>query len=380
MTPALRLLTAFAFLSSASQALGGDELDRVIGRLLAAPKIEAAPGFRATVLVPPGELYDPLFMIPRKGEVWLTDDGGEEEGPAGERDTGSRIVAVDPRGKVSVVVGADHTVPMIAAAFAPPGFGKYAGQLLVFSQARTGWEGAFQSHIIQRLDPAESYRATTICTLPKAGTIGNGVPGLGADARFGPPGTPFADRFFAALLLNYFVYQLTANGACTPFADFSAYGAPAGIGFSLDGAHMLVAVSVPNKAGEPASGNRPKGGMILRVSPSGAIDPKPFARGFHSPVGMALAPRGFGAYGGQLFVADSGAGEVPVPATRALDPDGVVYRVTPTGELAVVAAGMPSPVGLAFVDGKLWVTDINGDFIGGKRELPDGYIAVIEAD
>jgi hypothetical protein len=41
------------------------------------------------VLVPPGELYDPIFMILHGANVWLTDDGGVEDG------IGSRIVSVD---------------------------------------------------------------------------------------------------------------------------------------------------------------------------------------------------------------------------------------------------------------------------------------------
>jgi hypothetical protein len=27
----------------------------------------------------------------------------------------------------------------------------------------------------------------------------------------------------------------------------------------------------------------------------------------------------------------------------------------------------------------LWVSDLNGDFLGGKRELPDGFIVEISA-
>ena len=44
-----------------------------------------------------------------------------------------------------------------------------------------------------------------------------------------------------------------------------------------------------------------------------------------------------------------------------------------------VAAGFFNPAGVRFIDGKLWVSDINGDFIAGKRELPDGFIAEIRA-
>lgn len=377
----LRAVSLGAACLLASASFAGEELERVLGRMLAPLRVEAAPGFRARVLVPPGELYDPLFMLPRDdGSAWLTDDGGEEQGEGERETTGSRIVSVDASGKVRVIVGTEKTSPMIAPGIAPAAFGARAGQLIAFSQARAGWDGAFQAHIFQALDPKRDWAPETLCTLPNAGAVGGGVAGVGADARFGPPGSPFADRFFATTLLNYFVYQLDALGHCTPFADFSQLGAPAGIGFSADGGLMFVAVSVPSQLGVPTSGSKPKGGMILRVSPDGVIDPTPFARGFEAPVGMAVAPAGFGSYAGELFVADSGAGEVPVPLTRPVAPDGFVYRVTASGERVRVASGMPSPTGLAFVGGRLWVTDIAGDFIGGRRELPDGSIVVIEAE
>jgi hypothetical protein len=53
--------------------------------------------------------------------------------------------------------------------------------------------------------------------------------------------------------------------------------------------------------------------------------------------------------------------------------------VTPEGKLELVASGLINPWGLRFVGNALWVSDINGDFIYGKRELPDGFIVAIEA-
>jgi len=31
-----------------------------------------------------------------------------------------------------------------------------------------------------------------------------------------------------------------------------------------------------------------------------------------------------------------------------------------------------------FIGNALWVSDINGDFIAGKRELPDGFVVAIQ--
>jgi crotonobetainyl-CoA:carnitine CoA-transferase CaiB-like acyl-CoA transferase len=66
-------------------------------------------------------------------------------------------------------------------------------------------------------------------------------------------------------------------------------------------------------------------------------------------------------------------------AGQALRPDGQVHRVTPEGNLELVASGFINPWCLRFVGKTLWVSDINGDFIYGKRELPDGFIVAIGA-
>jgi hypothetical protein len=66
--------------------------------------------------------------------------------------------------------------------------------------------------------------------------------------------------------------------------------------------------------------------------------------------------------------------EVPVPMTQRLQADGKVYRLTAEGNAELVAAGFINPIGVQFVRDSLWVSDINGDFIAGKRELPDGFV------
>jgi hypothetical protein len=356
------------------QASAETEAQRVEARLLAPPVIRAEPGFTAKVLVPPGDLYDPLFMFMHDGAVWLTDDGGQVDG------TGSRIVSVDSEGKVSVIVPYSSTVPMIAGGFAPPGFGKFAGQIIMFSQPKASIKGTFVNHVIQRLDPANNYAHAIICTLPKAGELGHGIPGVGAQASFGPSNSPFADRFFAATLLNGMIYQMNGGGKCKPFADFSKYGTPAGIGFTGDGKHMLVSTQASSSTVLSDLGKKVGGGLILRVSPDGKIDDQPFAKGLDSPMGTDIAPKDFGSYGGQVFVADLGpATEVPVPMTQRVAADGKVYRITPDGQLQLVANGFLNPAGVKFIDHKLWITDIAGDFIAGQRELPDGFIVEIEA-
>ena len=117
----------------------------------------------------------------------------------------------------------------------------------------------------------------------------------------------------------------------------------------------------------------------MRVTPDGKVDPKPVVTGLTTPLGLDIAPSGFGSYAGQIYVADMGDIQVPVPQTQALKRDGRLYRVTKAGELKLVASGFVNPSGVRFIGNRLWVSDINGDFIAGTRELPDGFLVQIEA-
>jgi hypothetical protein len=345
----------------------GQEAQRIVDALLAPPAIKVEPGFRAMLLTPPGELYDPMFIIPRGKSAWVDDDGKA----IGEH--GSRIVAIGPNGAVSVLADADKLLPAVGFDVAPAGFGRFGGQIFSLAQPSVGIKGGFANHIIQRID-LSTHRASVFCTLPSSGRTGNGVAGFGAAAAFGPPGSGFANRLFSITVLNKTIYQTTADGVCKPFVDLSKTGATS-LAFTADGSAMLV-------SGTPADPMAPSGkplGTIMRVTPEGKLDPKPIASGLETPMGLAVAPSGFGAYGGEIFVADAGTFEMPVPQTQAPAHDGKIYRVTKTGELKLVASGFANPSGLAFTGGHLWVTDVNGDFIGGGRELPDGFIVQIDA-
>jgi hypothetical protein len=67
----------------------------------------------------------------------------------------------------------------------------------------------------------------------------------------------------------------------------------------------------------------------------------------------------------------------PVAQTKQERRDGVVYRFSKDGRRHVFATGLINPFGLRFVGNALVVTDINGDFLVGRREIEDGYIVAI---
>ncbi|MGE0680579.1 MAG: hypothetical protein AB7P69_06680 [Candidatus Binatia bacterium] len=349
-------------------AFAQEEAKQLTARLLAAPKLTAETGFSVKLLVPPGHLYDPLWMLPRGEVVWLNDDGGEED------EKGSRLLTLDATGKLSILAGLGKLLPVTGFDVAPASFGSFEGQIFSLAQAKVAAEGATANHIIQRIDPNTGYEGSVFCTLPSAGTANQGVSGFGVDARFGPEGSAFAGKFFAVTAFNNAIYQVTPDGACTPFVLFEGKhaGSPTGLAFSLDGKSMLVTLVRGDIVGAPTG----KSGGIVEVAADGKIADKPLVEGLSRPMGMDIAPKAFGQYAGQIFVADVENIQVPVPMTQALQADGKVYRVA-DGVLQLVASGFMNPAGVRFLNDKLWVSDINGDFIAGKRELPDGFIAEI---
>lgn len=344
------------------------EVQRLIGRLLSPPKLQTAAGFTARVIVPPGQFYDPLWMLPHGDAVWLNDDGGEQG------DKGSRILSVDRSGRISALADFGTVLPVTGFDLAPESFAPYTGQLFAIVQPEVGLAGSKANHIIQRIDPVHGFATGVFCTLPSHGDINNGIAGFGVNARFGPDHSPFAGRFFAVTLLNGTIYQVTPQGACTAFASFDdeRTGRPFALQFAPDHNTMLVSVIKYDHTGTKP---RPKAGAIVRVKPDGSIEERPVASGFTVPAGIAFAPDTFGCCKGEMFVADAG-GFGPLPMGQPLAAHGRIYRVTVDGQLAEVASGFINPIGLLFVNDALWVTDIAGDFIGG-RELPDGFLAEI---
>src|SRR5262249_9441967 len=144
------------------------------------------------------------------------------------------------------------------------------------------------------------------------------------------------------------------------------WGQPQGLTFSPDRQHLLVATIAAT------------GGAIASVRADGVIEATPVVRSAQLvPAGIAYAPDKFGSYGGQLFIASGEPGARDTPMTYAPPAAGRVYRLTREGELKLVASGLRGPQGVHFVGNRLWVSDVNGDFIAGHRELPDGFVVEI---
>jgi len=253
-----------------------------------------------------------------------------------------------------------------------------AGQIFTVAFARPDAEAGFLvPNVIQRINP-DTRAVTNACTLPKnaAGQDGAG----GFFLRFGPDGSDFAGKLFITAATNQTLYAMTPDGACSPFVsiDIQKWGYPTGLTFTPDGKTMLVGTAQP-ATGDPAGPPKKGAGKIIQISSAGVVAENPFVTGLDQPCGMLFAPKGFGPYGGQLLVVDSGDFHSPVPMTQPVKRDGRLYGVTASGELTVIASGFANPTGVAFLGHRLVVSDINGDFHVGQRELPDGFLVAIDA-
>ncbi len=119
---------------------------------------------------------------------------------------------------------------------------------------------------------------------------------------------------------------------------------------------------------------------VTQITPDGQVLDEPFVEGLQTPTGIAFAPEGFGAYAGDLFVADiAGLMPMPVPKDRPLPRNGRIRRIDQAGKMHDFADGFATPMGLRFIQDRLIVCDINGDYIGGGQELADGFVVEITA-
>jgi hypothetical protein len=67
----------------------------------------------------------------------------------------------------------------------------------------------------------------------------------------------------------------------------------------------------------------------------------------------------------------------PAPRDKPPPRVGRVLRIDRTGKAHVFAEGFASPLGLRFIGKRMIVCDLNGDYIGGGIELPDGFVEEI---
>jgi hypothetical protein len=347
--------------------------DPTAASFLAPPNITVADGYAARVLVPPGTLYDPLFPIAGEGnDIWLNDDGGEEE------EGGGGLYRIQPNGTVTPLIPVGKIPPPTGIDRAPRSFAPYTDQIFILAQPKKGWEGGMSNHIVLRADP-KTWEVQRFAELPSAGTRNQGISGAGVDLLFGPDNTAFSGRLFGVTSFNNAIHQITPDGQARPFVvmETARPRQPVCLTFAKVNSEDRMLVTTANGNFSP---RRQVEGFatVTQITPDGKVLPEFLVEGLQTPTGIAYAPAGFGPYGGDLFVADiAGILPLPVPKDKPLPRNGRILRVDKDGKSHVFAQGFATPLGMRFIHGKLILCDINGDYIGGGQELPDGFVVEI---
>ena len=63
-----------------------------------------------------------------------------------------------------------------------------------------------------------------------------------------------------------------------------------------------------------------------------------------------------------------------MPPDMPLKPESTLNRIAPDGTVHLVASGFLRPAGVSFIDGSIWVSNLNRDV----PELPEGSIVRID--
>ena len=131
----------------------------------------------------------------------------------------------------------------------------------------------------------------------------------------------------------------------------------------------------PLMSGAAASAADANQGAIVAVNPDGVIDPVPVLSTPRRPTDVEVAPDDFGEYAGQIFYTDWES-DSSAPLDARLSGESTLYRIDADGDPHLVASGFVRPAGILFVDGSIWVSNINRD----RVDMPEGSIIRLNVD
>ncbi|MGH7813066.1 MAG: hypothetical protein ACREQI_03585 [Candidatus Binataceae bacterium] len=316
----------------------------LIAFTLAADSTAAAKGagldveipFQITVLKTP-EIFAPYFLAPMDGKLVVSDQAG-----------GVYSVTLD--GKATALASRAKIKHPAGVAIAPAGFGSYAGQIFVLATS-----GSEKSPCeVMRIDGAGK-----ISTFVKLPASKGGMPVVCRDLEFGPAGTPFAGKLYAATSKNSTVYAIDSSGNASVFG---VYRDPMPFELTTIGFTSASDPKAPNSmlvGMHLEMGKVAKVGRIAIVKPGGKMGDV-YRVGFIRPSGFAWSPAGFGTYPHEFFVAETGKFFSQNNGMR----DGVIDRIE-KGSPRPWATGLMDPTDFKFVGNKMVICDPAERGVGG---------------
>jgi hypothetical protein len=352
-------------------------------------RMTVPPGFTAReVIGVGGELYDPqLCWATEDGGVIVSDIGGQRQRGWNPDEGHGALYELRPDDSLRTIIapGTAGAGSFLRPKLAPESFGEYGGHILIAGQSRPGRDGAHFQHFLYKLAPGADT-VEVFAELPHVGKIGGGVPGAMMPGCFGAEGTEHEGYFFVQSMMNCTVYRVSAEGDIKPFVNLDEPNTPEPI------MPLLVFYAPPHwgeYAGELIVAG-PQGTSFtqtarerwamkyFRLAPDGEFDPTPI-EGVVYGTNVAIAPEGFGEYGGHLFWADEGTTNL-MHTTKPGDDGPLPYdaRIMHTaldGTTGVFAEGIQGgSTSLTFSGNKLFVGSLRRSYATGEYHEPDGSV------
>jgi len=282
-------------------------------------------------------LVAPYYVQPMGDHMIVSDQAGG-------------IYTVNFDGKTTPAPGAAKIKHPAGIAIAPDGFGKYAGEIFVLSAA-----GGDKSPCeVERIDA--SGKVSVFAQLPDAKS---GPATACRDLEFGPAGSPYAGKLYAATSGNSTIYEIDPSGNVN---FFGTYQDPMPFELTTIGFTPASDPKAPNSmlvGMHLQMGSAAKVGRISIVGPDGKMGDV-YQIGFIRPAGFAWSPDNFGTYPHEFFIAETGKFSSENKGFR----DGLIARVE-KGSPRTWATGLMDPSDMKFIGGKMVICDPAERGVGG---------------
>jgi hypothetical protein len=283
--------------------------------------------YEGNVLKTP-EVAAPLYLQASGHEMIVSNEAGG-------------VFSVTMSGKTKELAGKSKLPHPAGVAIAPAGFGSYAGQVFVLNAAKDGAACG-----VMRVD--KSGTVSEFAKLPQAG--GKDATDC-RDLEFGPAGTPYAGKLYAATTGNSTIYAIDSSGKA---AVFGTYDKPVAWELSVIGFLPADDPKAPNSmlvGMRPRMESAAKVGRLAVIGADGKMKPDPYLVGFIAPTGFATSPGNFGSYSHVFFILDMGR-----PAAKGGAADGSIDRVY-KGVARPFAGNLSDPTCMRFIGNRLVICD-----------------------
>lgn len=346
------------------------------------------PGFTAREVIAPGNgLYDPMTSwAEADGSMVFGDIGGQRE-PGWDPHAGyGSILRLRPDDTLEAILptGRNGLGMVMHPRRAPASFTGYEGWILYVGQGIPGHLGAHRPHVVYALGP-DMPVPEPFAVLPKAGRIGDGIPGAVIIGGFAPDHSPYAGSYFCQSLMNCTVYRIFPDGAVIPFMVldepvWSTRIMPhwmfwAGPGWGALEGEMIVSGTEGLAFTDPAPENHDAG--FWRIIDDKTIEPIEVPSRTAGFARAEVAPPSFGPFAGQLFWADMGTTNLNHSrrVTEPLPFHSSILRLDETGTPQVFASQLQDGyTQTIFAGGRMLVSSLRRSYSTGEYHEPDGSI------